>query len=103
MSGSGVDNDILHSRGVMALEVVLPRGNALAYKREAVLATTLGLIHSDVELHHLARHIGKRLVLSELVRCATYGDVEECCTSRNSLRHYYGTPFIVHLRGNGRR
>ena len=103
MSGSGVDNDILRSCGIMTLEVVLPRGNALAYKRETVLAITLGLIHSDVELHHLARHIGKRLVLRKLIRCATYGDVEECNTSRNSLRHYDGTPFVVHLRGNGSR
>ncbi len=40
MSGSGVDNDILRSRGIMALDIILPRGNVLAYKREVVLAMT---------------------------------------------------------------
>ena len=103
ISSSGVDNDILRSRSIMALGIVLPRSYALAYKREAVLATTLGLIHSDVELHHLARRIGKRLILRKLIRYATYSDVEECSASRNFLRHYDSTPFIVHLRGNGSR
>ena len=103
MSGSGIDNDILRSRGIMALDFVLPRGNTLAYKRETILAITLGLIHSDVKLHHLARHIGKRLVLSKLVRCATYSDAEERSVCWDCLRHYNCTPFIVHLRGNSSR
>lgn len=79
----------------MAHEVVLPRCDALADERELVLSATRFLVDADAELHHLASHIFKVLVLRKLVRYAANGYAEERCTSLNGLRHNNGAPLVA--------
>ena len=85
----------------MAYQIILPRSDAFAYQSKFVGAASGLLIHLDTEVHHLARYVGKCLVLSKLIRYATNGDAEECCAGSHGLRNHDGAPLVVSTRWNG--
>ena len=85
----------------MAYQIILPRSNAFAYQSQLVSAASGLLIYFDTEVHHLARYIGKSLVLSELIRYAADGDAEEGCAGSHGLRNHDGAPLVVSTRWDG--
>ena len=85
----------------MAYEIILPRSNAFAYQSQFVSAASCLLIYLDAEVHHLASHIGKCLVLNEFIRYAADGDAEESCAGSHGLRNHDGAPLVVSTRWDG--
>ena len=96
-----VDDNIFPRRSIMAYQIILPRSDAFAYQSKLVSAASCLLIHLDSEVHHLACHVGKCLVLSELIRHTTDGDAEEGSAGCHGLRNHDGAPLVVDTRWDG--